>query len=231
VDRVAALVEQELERICRRLGIKVGGSFLLYLYDDVQDLAKTTGLGGTAGFYAWLGARPGFNAYDLAASYFLFLLDKYGAARTTRYYTGVSAKTAFGVSQKQLEKRWHAALDRFPMRPEVEKLLDRRHGPSVRLIHGRNTPAGLPSYILGKPREWKSLMKAKLSPRNDAKWTRRGSSMIGTSDEATWSVCELGTKRYGDCVVRATIEIENPSPIQLRLGEGNQGMLVNGTFL
>ncbi|MFQ5507427.1 MAG: hypothetical protein ACE5F1_21905, partial [Planctomycetota bacterium] len=288
--------------------------FVLYLYDDVEDLTKTSGVGGTAGFsagnashiphdndqtryhemvhivaynllprsgsekrnlffaeglanaclefvhgvpvhavasfyrtkgvlpelgemlhtedfYAWLGARPGFNAYDVGGSLFRFLLDHHGAARTTRYYTGASARKAFGVSEKKIEKKWHEALDRFTMRPALMKLLEERHGASVRMLEARNAPAGLPAAILGKPRDWKSLMKARLIPQNSAKWLRRGKSIIGASSEAVWSVCELGEKSYGDCVVRARIKTEKSTPIQVRLGEGNQGMLVNGTFL
>ena len=314
VDRVAVLAERELQRICSQLGIKVRGSFVLYLYDDVEDLTKTSGVGGTAGFsagnashiphdndqtryhemvhivaynllprsgsekrnlffaeglanaclefghgvpvhavakyyrtkgvlpelgkmlhtedfYAWLRARPGFNAYDVGGSLFRFLLDQYGAARTTKYYMGASAKKAFGTGEKKLEKKWHETLDLFAMRPALEKLLEERHGASVRMLEARNAPAGLPPSILGKPGDWKSLMKAKLIPKNSAKWLRRGRSIIGTSSEAVWSVCELGEETFGDCVVRARITTEKSTPIQLRLGDGNQGMLVNGTFL
>ena len=48
----AVLAKRELQRICAQLAIKVSGSFVLYLHDDAEDLTKTSGVGGTAGFSA-----------------------------------------------------------------------------------------------------------------------------------------------------------------------------------
>jgi hypothetical protein len=44
-------------------------------------------------------------------------------------------------------------------------------------------------------------------------------------------VLDLGTEPYGDCVVRATIKTPSPIPVQVRLGDENQVMIVNGTFI
>lgn len=306
VDRVAVLAERELARICSQLGVEIGGSLKLYLYDDLEELARVTGVKGTGGysagdashipfdndqtryhemvhivafnllpkvgkekrnlffaeglanaclefvhgvpvhavakyyrskgvlpslqemtgpldFYAWLRARAGFNAYDVAGSYMRFLLDRYGPARTTRFYTGVSAKSAFGVRETELETQWHGALDQFVMRPELAELLHERHKGSVAQLEARARPAGLPKDILGKASEWRSLVGEKLVPDGGARWRRQGRAIIGTSKAAKWSVCELGTKTYGDCVVRATIETSAPVRIRSALAKATRG--------
>ncbi|MCC7012327.1 MAG: hypothetical protein IT454_07195 [Planctomycetes bacterium] len=314
VEREAAHAERDLAEICKALEIELAGRYRLFLYDDVEDLSRTTGTSGNAGFsagdashvpvsndqtrfhelvhivaydrikrsgdeprnlffaeglsnamlvfvhgvhvhsvaryyldervlppltemtgaadfYAWLGAHPGFNAYDVAGSYMRFLLDTYGAKKTARYYGGASASSAFGVDAARVEKAWRDALARYELRPEVRALLAERHGESARIAAELARPAGLPDELLGKPSDWRSLAAQELRPHNGAEWKRKGDSLVGRSDEQAWSVCELGSELFGDCAVRATIHTPAPIPIQLRLGPGNQAMLVNGTFL
>jgi len=314
VDRVAALAERELERICGQLGVEVSGSFELHLYDSVEELTKITGVKGSAGFssgnashipfgndqtryhemvhivaynlleksgeearnlffaeglanaclefvhgvpvhavakyyrdlkvlpslaemtrpldfYAWLRARSSFNAYDVAGSYMLFLLQEYGAEKTTRYYSGATAKDALGVGEKQVERLWHEALDRFEMRAELAALMRKRHEGSASMLLSLRRPAGLPAELLGKPEEWRSLNDENLRPDKNGKWGRTDGGIVGKNRTNKWSVCELGVTKFADCVVRATIHTEQSTPIQIRLGRDNQAMLVNGTFL
>ncbi len=314
VEREAAQAERDLADICSKLKLDVKGRYQLFLYDDLDDLSKTTQVSGTGGFsagdsshvpvqndqtryhelvhiiahdrlaksgdeerslffaeglanallvyvhgvhvhsvaryyldekvlpplaemtgtadfYAWLGARPGFNAYDVAGSYLRFLLDTYGPTKTARYYGGASTAAAFGTDPARIEKAWREALAKYELRPEVRALHVERLGDSVKLLVELARPAGLPAELLGKPTDWKSLLGEKLRPANSASWTRQASGIVGKSEEGTWSVCELGSELYADCAVLAKIHTPSPTPIQIRLGAGNQAMLVNGTFL
>jgi hypothetical protein len=53
----------------------------------------------------------------------------------------------------------------------------------------------------------------------------------GTGD--TWHLCDLGSRKYRDCVVRARVKTENIlGGVQIQLGDGCQAMVVgNGTFV
>ncbi|MCK6445616.1 MAG: hypothetical protein L6Q99_04425 [Planctomycetes bacterium] len=200
-------------------------------YLDRKVLPPLAEMAGAADFYAWLGARPGFNAYDVAGSYLRFLLDTYGTKKTTRYYMGATASVAFGVDEPKVEKAWREALARFELRPEVAALLEERHGGSVTMMLDLARPPGLPPELLGSPKDWKSLLDQALAPQNGAEWKRVKDGIVGKSALAEWSICELGTELYGDCVVRAKIHTSQPSPLMLRLGAANQALLVNGTFV
>src|SRR4030095_12870051 len=100
-------------------------------YRRRQQLPSMTELHGVSDFYAWLGAHPGFNGYDVAGSWMRFLLDTQGAKKVRRYSRGVAAKEAFGKSVEDLEKLWHARLDAFVLRPGTELLLRQRAGENV----------------------------------------------------------------------------------------------------
>jgi len=52
LERTARLAERDFDRISELLGFDPPGPFRLYLYDDLDDLASTTGVRGTAGFSA-----------------------------------------------------------------------------------------------------------------------------------------------------------------------------------
>lgn len=180
----------------------------------------------TGDFYAWLGKHPGIDAYDIGGSWFRFLLDKHGAEKTKRYYTGTPAKAAFGSDLPDLEKAWLAFLEKYPLRPEVEVVLRRRFGEAAGF--------GLPPDVAGKPADWKSLDAAALDADDAAKWKRAEGKIVGTTNPAdgNWSVCQLGKDTWGDCALRATIRTQAYCAVQLRLGDANQVMLVgNGTFV
>ncbi len=200
-------------------------------YLDRKTLPPLAEMTGAADFYAWLGARPGFNAYDVAGSYLRFLLDAYGAKKTTRYYMGATASAAFGADESKLEKTWREALARFELRPEVAALLEERHGASAQMNLDLARPAGLPAEILGAPVNWTSLLDQKLQPQNGAEWKRTKDGLVGKSALGEWSICELGSELYGDCAIRAIIHTPQHSPLMVRLSAANQGLLVNGTFV
>jgi len=185
-------------------------------------------------FYAWQRAHPKVSAYDIAGSFLLFLLETYGAGPLKLYYGGTSAKRAFGKSEKQLEAAWLGMVDGFVIRAEVETLLRQRSGEDVKFTAYTADPdARLPAEVLGKPGDWRSLVAEKLRPQDDATWKREGNTIVGTFEGTDWHVVELGTRKFGDCVVRAKIRTENIlGGVQLRLGPGCCAMLVgNGTFV
>lgn len=184
-------------------------------------------------FYAWLRKHPGFRGYDVAASWFRFLLDTYGAERLKRYYTGTPPREAFERSPAELEKAWHELLDGYALRPEVETLLLRRHRQPAEFDRYPLTPEErLPKELRGQPDDWKELDAAALRPEKAADWSREGAVLKGTNGTPQWSWCALGKRQYGSCAVRAVIRPRAGTlGVALRLGDKMQAMLVrNGVF-
>jgi hypothetical protein len=191
---------------------------------ELPPLAEMT---GAPDFYAWLGAHPGFNAYDVAGSFLLHLLEEHGAEKVKKYYAGMSAKKAFGADEAALEKSWLAALDRYVLQPEVEALLRQRAGEKVEF------PRWEPDYgtVLGKPGDWISLSSGPVRPVSGLLAVQGGA--IAAKQEGDWQIVEFGEKTYGDAAVRAKFAFpEGCGALQVRLGPGCQAMLVgNGTFV
>ena len=180
-------------------------------------------------FYAWVRGHPGFNAYDVAGSWMRFLLDTYGTAKAKRYYTGTPAKTAFGADVATVEKAWHALLDQRAVRPETETLLRQRDGEDAPF---KPFAEGVPAALLGKAEEWVSILGEELVAEEPDRWKREGPALTATNATDEWTACDLGTKRYGDCVVRVRVSTTGYTPVQIRFGPGNQVMFVApGTFL
>jgi len=192
----------------------------------------STFLGGD--FYAWLKAHPGFDAYDVAGSFVLFLLDTHGVEAVKRYYTGTSATAAFGCDERELEKAWLAAIDARVVLPETEMLLRQRHGEAVEFdVYELDPDKRIPEELLGKPRDWKALSGEKLDPRDDTSWEKDGTAIVASGSGDAWHVCQLGSRKYRDCAVRARVKTENIlGGVQLQLGDGCCAMLVaNGAFV
>jgi len=184
-------------------------------------------------FYAWLREHPGFQGYDVAASWMRFLIDTYGMDRFKRYYTGTPAAKAFGSEMSRLEAAWHELLDGYVLRPEVETLLRRRHRQPADFDRFPLTPEErLPEEIVGEPDDWKDLDDAPLRPETAADWSRKGGVLAGKSATPQWSWCALGKRKYGSCAVRAVIRPHAGSlGVALRLGDKVQALVVgNGIF-
>ncbi|HEX5138680.1 MAG TPA: hypothetical protein VFY93_17040 [Planctomycetota bacterium] len=187
-----------------------------------------------ADFYAWLRAHPGFNAYDVAGSFVRHLIDAHGIEAVKRYYTGMSAKEAFGADERALESAWQKAIDAFVLRPEVETLLRQRAGEAAKFdVYALDPDARIPPAILGKPGDWKALAGEKLHPRDEIAWKGEGEATVASGAGDQWHVCVLGSRKYKDCAVRARIVTEDiRGGIQLQLGGGCCALLVgNGTFV
>jgi hypothetical protein len=193
-------------------------------------LAEMTGAGD---FYAWMGKHPGLDAYDIGGSYFRFLIDTYGMGKVKAYYTGQTPHEAFGSSEEKLEKEWHATLDRYALRPEVETLLRLRRGEAGKFSEFEVDPdRRLPPELLGEANDWKSLMRESLhgEPKDD--WKLDGKVIRATHSAKDWSEVTLGTGKYQDCAVRAKIR---PGAgcwaVKIFLGRKCEGLVVNGTFI
>lgn len=187
-----------------------------------------------ADFYAWLQAHPGFNGYDVAGSFVRHLIDTHGIEAVKRYYTGMPAKEALGADERAVEAAWLKAIDAYILRPEVETLLRQRAGEAVKFdVYAVDPDARIPPEILGKPKDWKPLAGEKLDPRDDVTWKKEGEALVASGSGNQWHVCDLGTRKYKDCAVRARIVTEGiGGGVQLQLGEGCSALLVgNGTFV
>lgn len=318
VDRVSALVEADLELIRRELDLPDFKHVIrLFLYDDVADLQKTTGVPaagysvtlashvpcdndqtrvhelvhvvaeqfkekgkeprnlffaeglanavlrfvsgvhvdavaafhrrrgelpalaefvGAPDFYAWLAAHPGFNAYDVAGSWFRFLLDTFGAAKTRRYYVGVPVREAFGAELDSLEKRWHAHLDQVVLRPGLLKLLEERtDGPHAPL---RSSPeAQLDAKVLGPDSSWTQITREVPAPRGSGEWKSKKSDapsleLSGEKNQGDWCVASFASTQFEDAFVRARFTPRDGCyGVRLELGPKCQALLLKGQGL
>jgi hypothetical protein len=184
----------------------------------------------TGDFYAWQARHPGFDAYDVAGSWVLFLLRTQPREKVVAWYKGASAKASFGEDEAALERAWHAHLDGCALRPEVETLLRQRHGEAAAFT--RDVERGeLPADLLGRPGEWRSLLGAALGGPGAKAFRRDGGALVASNAKGEWQDCHLGDELLGDAVLRATIETPAPVPIKLQLGPANQALVVNGTFV
>jgi hypothetical protein len=188
-------------------------------YRKAGKLPRLTEMLGAPDFYAWLGQHPGLNAYDVAASWMRFLVDAHGIAKVKQYYGGKSAKAAFGADLETLEKAWLAALDKYELRPEVEALLKIRNGEG---------DTGVTAAMFAAKDGWTPI-----APDGSSRtWTAKDGALTGFCDSDRWSVYEFIHDLAGDCIVTARVRMSGPGGVQLRLGVGNQAMLLPaGTYV
>lgn len=193
---------------------------------------------GAPDFYEWLGNHPGFNGYDVAGSFFRFLLDTHGPQKVRRYYKGVSARQAFGAEIPALEKGWHARLDRVRLRPGLEALLLERAGG--RTAGEKNPKEGkLDEAVLGPASEWKSLERAKVAEGDPGRWEEAAGGkptlvVSGEKSQGDWSIARLGETSLGDAIVRGRAEpLAGCYGVQIQIGPHCQAMVLRGqgTFL
>jgi hypothetical protein len=204
-------------------------------YLDAKKLPKLAEMMGAPNFYTWVEKHPGINAYDVAASFFRFLLDTEDIAKIRKYYAGMAPKDAFGKTQKDLEKAWLAVVASHPMTEEVETLLRRRHGEKAEFTHFESDPEKrLPADVRGEAKQWKSLMGGPYHPDVEDVWKPSDAKIAGDDAQGgRWVVCELGKRKLKDCVIQARFRVTRfCGAVQIRLGDGCQGMFVqNGAFI
>ena len=199
-------------------------------YERAGKLPSLAEMTGAADAYAWMRAHPGFNAYDVAASWMRFLLDTHGAAKVKRYYTGTPAKAAFGVDLPAAEKAWRAMLLAWESRPEVETLLKIRDGDPTASF--APFAEGVPAALLGKPEDWAPVPFKALALQKPSVWTSAPTGLSARNEAEEWTACEFGAENYEDCVVRVRISTTDYTPVQVRFGADNQVLFVwNGTYL
>ncbi len=163
-------------------------------YKQSGKLPRLTEMLGAPDFYAWLGKHPGFNAYDVAASWMRFLVDAHGVAKVKQYYGGKSAKAAFGSELETLEKAWLAALDKYVLRPEVEALLKLRSGEGE---------SGVTAETFTAKDGWTDVIPVGTS----RSWTSKDDVLTGTCDSDRWSVWEFTHDLVKDCAVTARVRL------------------------
>jgi hypothetical protein len=192
---------------------------------ELPTLAELHAIGD---FYAWLRKHPGFNGYDVGGSYFRFLLDTYGPMKTRKYYCGVPARDAFGVDLAEIEKGWHARLDKVVLRPGLLALLEERANVPG---SGRSPEAKLTDAILGPPSEWKDLDKAPVVAGDPGKRVDEGSALLlsGEKSQGDWCVARIAGDPVGDAMVRCRAELlDGCFGVQIQLGNRCQGMVLRG---
>jgi hypothetical protein len=185
-------------------------------------------------FYKWLEQHPGFNAYDVAGSFFRYLLDTYGAPKVRKYYKGQSAHDAFGADIEALERGWHERLAGMKLRPGLEALLRER------LVHetaaDKNpAEAKLDDKILGPASRWKKMDGAAIASGDPGAWESAGVLRVsGEKSQGDWSVARLGKEPLGDAFVRCRAEpLAGCFGVQIQLGIRCQAMVLRdqGAFL
>lgn len=191
-------------------------------------------LAGEEDFYAYLKKHPDFNGYDVGGSLMLFLLNRYDPKDVMDYYHGKPVKKALGVTLREVEKKWHAFLDGYEIRPELEILLKQRRGDEAEFTRLLSVEELLPDAILGKPKDWKAF-HTKLKARDKTgSWTFKKEFVQGRNESGSdWSICEVPKKNYGPCILRGTIKALGQCwGVQLRYGDEVQAMVLGqGAFI
>jgi hypothetical protein len=179
-------------------------------------------------FYAWLEQHPGFGAYDVAGSFFRYLLDTHGAAKVRKYYKGQSARDAFGADLVVLERRWRERLAGVKLHPGLEALLTER---LVRLTAADRNPeeAKLDASILGPASRWKKLDGAALVSGDPGSWSGSELRVSGEESQGDWSVVRFAKELHGDALVGCIAEPQADCfGVQIQLGIRCQAMLLRG---
>lgn len=178
-------------------------------------------------FYAWLGAHPGFNGYDVAGSYYLYLLETFGPAKVRAYTKGTPASASFGKGIADLERGWHARLDKVKIRHGLERLLDERHGRGP----GAGGSGSLTDAILGPAAEWTDLTSAAIEKGDPGTWdsTTKALLVSGEKSQGDWSIARVGTEAFGDAIARCLAEpLDDCYGVQIQLGPKCQALIVRG---
>ncbi len=191
-------------------------------------------LTGHPDFYAFLGENPGLNAYDVAGSFFLFLLDHYAPRRVMDYYHGKPIKKALGKSLATIEENWHAYLDEFPMRPSLVRLLSKRRGDGGGFDHVLSIDERLGAELLGEPEQWRSLLTELEAVDEVGRWVLGGDEVTATNDSGSdWSIAQATTLPFGDCVLRTKVQASGACwGVKLRYGPAARLMVLGmGSFI
>ena len=186
-------------------------------------------------FYRFLRDNAGLNGYDVAGSFFLYLLEKHSAKRVMDFVKGKPLKKALGASVEKVEKGWHAHLGAFEIRPELLTLLKKRRGDGGEFTHKLTPEQRLGAELLGEPEEWKSLLEELATVDEVGKWKLDAkSAAVHNESGGDWSIVEAPKKKLGDCVLRAKIEVGEGGcwGAKLRYGLTCRAMLLGqGAFI
>ena len=191
-------------------------------------------------FYRFLGQHAGLNGYDVAGSYFLFLLEQFGGRRVMSYYHGQPIGEALGKSIGEVEKAWRAYLMSYPLRYETELLLRQRRGDGGEFEPSRAAegPSGEPdpelAELLDQPEAWTSL-QSQLTPIDEVGlWNiARDTAEAENSNGSDWSIAMTPDDTYGDCILRVKVKpLGKCWGVKLRYGDACRAMVLGmGSFI
>ncbi len=185
-------------------------------------------------FYTFLGEHPGLNAYDVAGSFFLYLLETHKPRKVMEYYHGKPIEKALGKSIERIEKGWHARLDAFPIRPALETLLRQRRGDGGEFTKLEPPPRDLPAEVLGAPEDWRSVLGELVATDEIGEWKLGGDIVTAhNSNGADWSHAEVPDATLGDCVLRLKAKTGGKCwGVKIRYGGGCEAILLGmGAFI
>lgn len=197
-------------------------------------LPSLTDLTSHPDFYAFLGENPGLNAYDVAGSYFLFLLENYSPKKVMSYYHGKPIKKALGKSLARIEKDWHEHLDEFPVRPALLTLLQQRRGDGGEFSHVLSVEERLGPDLLGEPDQWRSLLSELRAVDEVGTWELGEDGATAKNDSGgDWTIAMAEGSKVGDCVLRAKVQTQGSCwGVKLRYGQSARLMVLGmGAFI
>ena len=213
-------------------GVHVHAVAAYYLSE--KKLPPLSELTQTEDFYGWLRAHPGFNAYDVGASWMRFLLDRFGTRKALRYYHGESAEAALGASEAATEKEWLAMLGGYELMPEVRTLLARRDGEKARFTVVGTLEERLPQN-LRSTRDWHDLFgEPPQSLPEHWRWEKK--ELSGLSSTTDWVAGSVGGERKlpsGAVAMRIKVRVDAGTVgVRIELDPTRQLLLTNaGAFL
>ena len=197
-------------------------------------LPKLGEMTGARDFYGWLKKRPGFNAYDVGASWFRYLIDEHGIVKVRAYYTGTPAADAFDKTEAELEDDWRKMLSKYPLRPSLRTLLAQRGGQPAEFTRWEDDPDRLlPTDLRSDAPGWFPLMDAKMGAPNPENWQREGGEFHGKASDSDWDISILGEDKFANGALFARVRpAKGTVGVQVQFGTACQLLLTNaGTFL
>ncbi|TAH38011.1 MAG: hypothetical protein EYC70_05140 [Planctomycetota bacterium] len=156
------------------------------------------------------GAPPGVHPYHVAASFVLYLVERFGIETVKAYYrNSTEAGLVFGVTLPRLERDWRESLERIEVAPEhVAHVLDRLG------LRGDPLPAEW-AHAEGTVLFDGSALDA-LAPDEPGRWTLRDGVLVGSHD-GPWTAIHSRQVFGADVGVRLRLRLVAGDAVQVRL--------------
>ncbi len=163
----------------------------------------------------FMGTAPkGVHPYHVAASFVLYLVERFGIEAVKRWYeNSTEAGLELGVPFPRLDRDWRAFLAALPVEPA--------HASHVRARFGRE--------LEPMPEDWATACSTRLfdggslallEPDEHDRWVLRDGLLVGTHD-GPWTAIHSRTTFGPDVGLRARFRLVSGDAVQLRLGRAN----------